>query len=706
VTAAAFDRLHPSVRYLVREVLRFPGLRPVQAMTIAPVLEGRDLVVLAPTAGGKTEAAFFPVLSRVLEARWPSVPVLYVSPLRALLNNQAPRIERMAKAVGLEVGKWHGDVSAADKKQLVASPPHVLLITPESLEVLLMTAPERAEALLSAVRIAVIDEVHALASDPRGAHLLSVLERLQLRSGHRVQRIGLSATVGNPADLSAWLAGAAPPVAPAVVSPPREAKPPQFLFRAARNDKESAGWIEKLGGGKKRLVFVEGRRQAEALAGALEARGTRAWVHHSSVGRAQRSEAEQAFELRRDAVLVATSSMELGIDIGDLDQVYQVDAPGTVSSLAQRVGRTGRRAGTRPEMTFLLTDAEALLVALATSRLFEEGWVEDVVPSTRPWPVLVHQMFANVLQQVGLTRGQLLERVRNVPAFAGFEEREVQGLIEHLVRDKWLDELDGGLMLGTEGEREFGRRNFFRLYAVFDAGDFFQVMHGREAVGTIERWFAFQLSPQRPTFRLAGRAWKMTELDPKRSVVRVAPAPSGTAPQWAGQVSPLSRRVCERILGWVTGQERDVDLDATSRGWLAQAREVYAEAPLGPGVRPVAEIGGRAQWLTFAGLRINAVLARLVEHVGGPSVTASNLALKARGGAASLREAALAVLEMLERGELPDVEAWADFDTTKRTAILSSFQQCLPASAEQAYLRAQLLDVEGAAAWSRETDLA
>jgi ATP-dependent helicase Lhr and Lhr-like helicase len=300
VSDSAFHRLHPSIRYLITEVLRFSGLRPVQEQTIDPVLDGRDLVVLAPTAGGKTESAFFPVLSRVLSERWSPVPVLYVSPLRALLNNQEGRITKMAEAVGLSVGKWHGDVPSAAKRALLAAPPHVLLITPESLEVLLITAPERAEALLSHVRVAIIDEVHALASAPRGAHLLSVLERLQRRTqGQHIQRIGLSATVGNPEALALWLQGTGALARPLVISPPREQKATLFRFHASKSDGEAAHWIDGLGAGLKRLVFVEGRRQAESLAGAVIARGTRAWVHHSSVGRAQRDEAETAFEWTR-----------------------------------------------------------------------------------------------------------------------------------------------------------------------------------------------------------------------------------------------------------------------------------------------------------------------------------------------------------------------------------------------------------------------
>lgn len=702
---APFARLHPSVRYLVAEVLRFPALRPVQAMTIEPTLAGRDMVVLAPTAGGKTEAAFFPLLSRMLTERWEPVSVLYVSPLRALLNNQEPRLKRMAEAVGLTVGKWHGDVAAREKRAVMAEPPSILLITPESLEVLLISGPDRAEKLLNRVRAAVVDEVHALADNGRGAHLVSVLERLQRRAGRHIQRVGLSATVGNPEALSTWLAGSGAEARPVVVAPPKEPKTPVFRFRAARTEDRAADAIRTLGAGKKRLVFVQGRRDAEALAGSLEGLGVRAWVHHSSVGREQRDAAEQAFEWSADPVLIATSSMELGIDVGDLDEVYQLDSPGTVSSLAQRLGRSGRRPGTRPQMTFLLDGPESLLVALAVTELFSQGWIEDVRLSTRLWSVLVHQLFANVLESGGLTRRELVERVSFVPSFAGFSEGELLGLVDHLVAKGWLELVDGALVLGRRAEERFGARNFYKLYAVFETGETLVVRHGNTMIGTLDRWFVLMLSASRPMFRLAGRSWKIVDMDLARGVLRVVPAPSGEAPQWSGRTEMYGRRVCEQILDLLKSDRVPEGLDETGEMWLAHARKLLAEVPVTKVVRPVVREERESVWHTFAGTGINAVLARLVTHTSGLATSVSNLSVKIRSVGATAKDAALRVQEMLVEGELPPVEAWGEFDTTKRSAVLSAFQECLPKDVEQAFLRDVLLDVEGARGWAGAVEI-
>lgn len=699
-----FERLHPSVRYLIREVLRFPGLRPVQAATLGPVLEGRDCVVLAPTAGGKTEAAMFPVLSRILAERLPAVSTLYVCPLRALLNNQEPRLQRMAEATGLRVGKWHGDVASAERRGIVTEPPDILMITPESLEVLLISPGERGAALLSRVRTVVIDEVHAFAADARGAHLVSILERLQRRGGAHIQRIGLSATVGDPVDLARWLQGSGAPTDPVVVSPPGARKPPVFRWHVAGGTSGAAAAIRDLGQGEKRLVFVESRSRAEDLAKALQAAGVRVWVHHSSVGREARQEAELAFENTAGATLVATSSMELGIDVGDLDHIFQLDAPATVSSLAQRLGRTGRRPGTFPRMTFVADTPEDLLLSVALVSRFEEGWIEDVAPSTRAWTVAVHQVFANLLETGGITRAGLLERLEWVPSFAGIARAEWDALFDWMTAEGWLDIADGTLLLGTRAEKVFGARNFFRLYAVFESPDVLTVRYGNQEIGTIQAWFAGQLTGAQKAFRLAGRGWVAEEVDLARGQVRARPAPAGVVPTWSGRPSGFSRPVCERILALLAAKGHPEGLSEAAKGWLDHAREQMAHVPLGDNVRPVVIEGDDLVWYTFAGSRINAVLARLLEHAGSKA-TISNLRVKVRGARQGMADRIVSVQEALVSGDLPPVEEWAWFDSTTRAAKLSAFQACLPEAFEQEYLRAAFLDVEGARRWAGEVEI-
>ena len=756
---AAYNRLHPSVQYLIADVLRFPGLRPVQAETIGPVLDGRDVIVLAPTAGGKTEAAMFPVLSRVVGERLQAVAVLWICPLRALLNNVENRLIRMAEAVGLRVGKWHGDVASGVKKGIIDDPPEILMITPESLEVLLISPSDHGRTLLGHIRIAVVDEVHAFAGDPRGAHLLSLLSRLEARGAlagrqefagrqagegelvgreagdgqlvgreagegelvgrqagdgqiagrqagdgqiagrpageGQIQRLGLSATVGNPAELAVWLAGGHRTREPAVVAPGGERKAPVFRFRVAQGTRAAAQRIRDLGAGQKRLVFVESRSRAEELARVLHECDVTAHVHHSSVGRGAREEAEIAFENTRDATLVATSSLELGIDIGDLDHIFQLDAPATVASLAQRIGRTGRRADTFPQLTFIAEAPEDLLLGMALASLHLERWVEDLKPSRRAWLVGIHQVFARLLERGGATRGTLIEGLGRVPSFAGIAVSEWACVLDHLESEGWIDLIDRALVLGRRAEKTFGARNFYRLYAVFDAPESVVVRVGNEEIGTLQRWFAMQLVGTQRLFRLAGRSWEALEVDLAHGVVRAQPAGRGQVPTWSGRPGSFSRTVCERILAILQATGVPEGADDAAAHWLEKARQ--AAAPAERGVVVEAE---RTVWHTYAGGKINAVLARLLEHRAGYTTSFSNLSVKIRATRPEVREDALRVVEALAGDELPEFEAWARFDATTRACVISSFQQCLPDEIEQEVLREAFLDVEGAKRWA------
>lgn len=699
----AFGALHPSVRYLVSEILRFGGLRQVQEMTIEPVLAGHDLVVLAPTAGGKTEAALIPVLSRVLFESLEPVAVLYIAPLRALLNNLYPRVERMCSAVGLSCARWHGDVPAGEKRKIKKEPPHVLLITPESMEVILAVGDAKARALLEKVHVAIVDEVHAFAAGPRGGHLVSLLERVQILGKRHVQRVGLSATVGDPEVLAEWLQGSGGTGTPQVVRPAPMRAEPKVRFLGAEVPATSVRLIKRLGARKKNLVFAGSRGNTEELGAELQKAGVQAFVHHSSVSKDERATTEMVFEEMKEAVIVATSSLELGIDVGDLDQIFQVDSPSTVSSLAQRMGRTGRRPGTAPNMTFLLSGVESLLLSAALTHLFlEERWVEPISPSRRDWIVLVHQILANLLETGGCSESGLVERLRSSPAFSAVTTSEVKALIRHLLETGYVDTGDALLLLGRRTEQEFGRQNFGKMYAVFDAPVQLSVREGNREIGTLEATFALQTLRRGVSFHLAGRAWEVIELDLQRAKVHVRPAAGGKVPYWTGQPVFYGRKVCEAILGLLTSDSRPAGLDPTCSIWLEHARQLYSQLGLGTRTRPLEQRDKDFCWHTFAGGRINNVLGKLAEHVLEVPVSCSNLSVKFRTRDTGLPDALRSALLRWSAGDFPPADSWAGFDTTQTTNVLSRFQGCLPPAVEQEFLQSRLLDLEGAAAWLAE----
>lgn len=387
--AAGFDRLHPSVQHHVVNSLGWRSLRPLQTQTIDPILDGDHVIATAPTAGGKTEAAVLPLLSRMLSEDWTGLSVLYLCPLRALLNNLQPRLERYAALVGRTCALWHGDVGAAERRRLLADPPDILLTTPESLEAMLVSTGVAHDRWFADLQAVVIDEVHAFANDDRGWHLLAILARIGRLSGRELQRVALSATVGNPAELLTWMTASCHRPGQ-VIAPPAEATVhPEVTLDYVGSLDNAALVISRLHRGEKRLVFVDSRSRAERLAYDLSARGVTTFVSHGSLSASQRRLTEAAFAEARDCVIVATSTLELGIDVGDLDRVIQIDSPPSVASFLQRLGRSGRRAGTTRAALFLATDDDALERSAGMLLAWSRGYVEPVTALLLPitwWP--------------------------------------------------------------------------------------------------------------------------------------------------------------------------------------------------------------------------------------------------------------------------------------------------------------------------------
>ena len=392
-----FDLLHPALQHHIVNSLGWRSLRSLQDQTIEPILAGEHVLAMAPTAGGKTEAAIFPILSKMLTEDSRGLTVIYLCPLRALLNNLHLRLGSYADLVGRRVGLWHGDVTQSQRKQLLADPPDILLTTPESLEAMLVSTGVDHHAWLAQLRTVVIDEAHAFAADDRGWHLLAVLARITRLAGHELQRIALSATIGNPDEVLDWLTTGC--TAPArVINPPvTDAIQPDVTLDYVGSLDNAALVISRLHRGAKRLAFVDSRARAEQLASALRQRDVTTFVSHGSLGLDERRQAEQAFAEARDCVIVATSTLELGIDVGDLDHVIQIDAPPTVASMLQRLGRTGRRAGTSRNMTVLATSDDALLLAAAVLLRWSEGYVEPTVPPPLPLHLIGQQVLALTL---------------------------------------------------------------------------------------------------------------------------------------------------------------------------------------------------------------------------------------------------------------------------------------------------------------------
>ena len=333
-----FEQLHPSLQYHVVNTLGWSTLRPTQLAAIAPIHAGSHCLLLAPTAGGKTEAAAIPILSRMLTEAWPGTSVLYICPIKALLNNLEHRLTHYAGLVGRRIEVWHGDISQSRKNRALRDAPDILLTTPESIEAMLISVRVERPAWFGNLRTVIVDELHAFAADDRGWHMRSVLHRLDQYLDRPLQRIGLSATVSNPTELLAWFA---PSGTRAVVGSASVSTEADVTIDHVASLENAATVISRLHRGEKRLVFCDSRSSAEQLSSMLRAKEMRTFVSHASLSVSERRQAEAAFTEEKDCVIVATSTLELGIDVGDLDRVIQIDSPSSVSSFLQRMGRTG-----------------------------------------------------------------------------------------------------------------------------------------------------------------------------------------------------------------------------------------------------------------------------------------------------------------------------------------------------------------------------
>ena len=684
------DRLHPHLQHAIVHDLGWRSLRPVQELTIDAILDGHNAVVLAPTAGGKTEAAMFPLLSRILSETLDPVAVLYICPIRALLNNQEERLSGYARMVGLEVFKWHGDVGDARKQRFRATPAHVLMTTPESLEVMMISERTDARALFKGLSAVVIDEVHAFAGDDRGAHLTALLERLVSLCGRDIQRIGLSATVGNPHVIGEWLQGSSRREF-RLVDPPRPPAQRDLRVELCDDIGHAARGIAQVARGKKSLVFVESRAKAERVAEALGGSGVEVFIHHSSVSRADRALAEEQFARGQNTAIVCTSTMELGIDIGDLDQVLQVDAPGSVASFLQRLGRTGRRASTRANCTFFCLSPESLLQSVALLRLAERGWVEEVRPASQAMHVLAHQVMALVLQEGGISRHQLFPWIEAAYPFSSVRPERLQTLIDTMVQREILYEADGLLSLGQRGEKLYGRRNFFELYAVFTAPPMLRVQHGKDDVGHIQALFVSMHDHTHGplSFRLAGRAWEVGHVDWSRGVLHVRPAEHGRVPSWLGLPGTLSLELCQVM--------RDVLVrEGTEGAWLSPAAAQELQMLRGSyegvlaGGAPLEELPDGVLWHTFAGGAVNRLLAAGLELKSGKRWIAGNLSVRCKD--LPLARAREAVAELAGLGW---EQVAADAARGMARGMVSKFQPCLPEDAEDRLLAERLLDLAG-----------
>lgn len=700
---SALTLLSPHLRHAVLDQLKWNGLRPVQEASIPPILAGENVIVLAPTAGGKTEAAFLPAMDVLHGEQNGGLGLLYVSPLVALLNNQESRAHTLSGLMGMTAFKWHGGVGTAARRKFIEDPAQMLLTTPESLEAMLIGRSVPVRNLFRNLRFVVVDEVHAFADSDRGAHLIAVLERLAAFSAHDVQRIGLSATVHNPVVIGQWLKGRSQRKG-RVVRPVAEQRTREALIRMEGREVAVGPHLMAEVRCGKSLVFTESRVDAEEVASTLHEGKLVEYVgtYHSAISLEARQAAEEAMHghAYKDVCLACTSAMELGIDIGDLDRVLQLGPPGSVSSLLQRWGRTGRREGRPQRTTIYASSPMELLTALAQVTLAEEGWAEPVEPRGRAYHILFQQVLNRVLQG-GHARPEVLwEEVCGVSAFRKITKSAFDELVTHLVATDMLAWVNGTLVLGDAAQRRLGGRHFQALITSFDTPDVYTVVDvaNRFEVGQLESWFVDELRQdlegggEPPVILLTGRAWRIQRIHEVSSTIDVVADRSGQAPKWLSGTP----RLMHPTLAWrhrelLVASTPHPSLDASGLAHLEALRSGFPFLRESDWAWTMTERGLTLH--TFAGTRINKTLELLL-RLACPRVESGNFAVICTLPEGwSVAQVFKLLLEVADRGFTEEQQR--QVTANLRPMRLSKYQPFLPDWMAQAIAADHLLDLPG-----------
>ncbi len=648
-----FERYAPFVQDFIYEH-GWEQLRAIQVAAADVLFHSDDhLLLTASTASGKTEAAFFPILTLFSESPPSSVGALYIGPLKALINDQFLRLNDLCEQAHIPVWHWHGDVSASHKQKLLKNPSGILQITPESLEALLMHKHNAIAALFGDLRFIVIDEIHALMRGDRGGQTMCLIERLCRMAGVQPRRIGLSATIGDPEAAGRFLAGnsgrqtaiprydapkarwrlsmehfyvqgeqaggntteneaAAPLDTPTDTAPPQADPGIGYIFEHTRH--------------KKCLVFVNSREECEAVTTTLrryseeKRERDRFLIHHGNLSAAYRETAE---DLMRDEeqtlTTVTTATLELGIDIGRLERAFQIDAPATVSSFLQRMGRTGRR-DEPSEMWFVMredaTEARAMLPAtipwkllqgIALVQLYrEEHWVEPPALQRLPFSLLYHQTMSTLASCGEMTPAALAASVLTLGPFHRISQEDYRCLLRHLLETEHIARTEeGGLIVGLAGERI---TNSFKFYAVFQENEEYTVRCESGEVGTIVK-----PPPVGEKIAIAGRVWVVEELDHKRRLVYCQPV-KGQVPAFFGLCpGDIHTRILERMRSVLDEDTAYPYLMDNALARLRQARHSAAMASFTS--EPLLPLGGNmwclTPWLgTYAFMALERLLKR------------------------------------------------------------------------------------------------
>ncbi|MCG7410237.1 DEAD/DEAH box helicase [Paenibacillus sp. ACRRX] len=622
---SAFELLSPKIKKAVWD-LKWPALRPIQEAAIPAILETtKHLVLSAATASGKTEAAFLPVLSKIEQSGQEHLKVLYIAPLKALINDQFERIEGLCEYVNVPVHKWHGDVSGNDKKKFIQKPTGILQITPESLESLFINRTSYLKNLWEHVSYIVIDEIHVFLATERGAQLRSLLFRVQEYATNQVRIIGLSATVNDPNGFVAdWLSPENPERVKIIQSDEGDK---EIFFALHHYVNEEQGKlplelyqdIRDLTKEYSSMIFANDRGLVEETAVFLnrlaESEGASRdyLVHHSSIDKSEREYVEKILKMKnKQKSVVCTATLELGIDIGSMDMVIQIDSTFSVASLKQRIGRTGRREGMPQILQMYTTKASHLLHAIAVTELFLEKWVEPPLAYAKPYDVLFHQILSLCCERNGLMLNDLMDSILRNPVYKAIPRGHLIELLEHMVKREYIELVPGSqhFIVGLEGERILRSREF---YSVFYVQEEFNVFHLNRRIGAVDKTPAVEVGNN---LILAGKLWSIETVDHNKDKVYVAPAVDAKRPVFLGSGGSIHRKISEQMQEVLCSSHTYSYLNDAAAKELKGMREVYTDLGVTPAQRFISLGKDETLIELFAGTVISNTLMWMLRSMG------------------------------------------------------------------------------------------
>ena len=595
-----YNRLAPFIQEYIYNN-NWTELRPVQAAACKVIFDtDAHLLVAAGTASGKTEAAFLPVLTHLHDKPSSTIGAIYIGPIKALINDQFERLNDLLREADIPVYHWHGDVPQTRKKQLLKQPSGILQITPESLESLLINKHENLMNLFGDVRFVVIDEIHAFMGTERGCQILCQLERLAKLTKNQHRRIGLSATLGDYSLAEDWLSSGTDK---SVITPKIEAAKRQiklalehfYVPEKADNSEitDCDRYIFNLSQSRKCLIFANNKSQTESVISSLrqiadsERQPDIYHVHHGSISASLRQIAENAMrEANQPAVTAATLTLEVGVDIGYLQRVIQLESPASVASFLQRLGRTGRR-GEPADMRFVCPEKQVpleaplpkhipwqLLQSIATIQLYlEDKWIEPIQPIKYPLSLLYHQTMSILAATKEILPSVLAKKVFNLSSFQYISEEDYKLLLRYLVSIDHINKTEEGkLILGLAGEKIVKR---FQFYAVFPETVEFTVKQDSTDIGTIV--IVPKVGSQ---FGLAGKTWEVLDVDFAKKTIFVKQVEGKAGIFWRGATSTIHSKILERMRRVLLEDKEYAYLQTNAKKRLQEARQLALEFEL------------------------------------------------------------------------------------------------------------------------------